>query len=146
MGAVSTVSPSDSVPCEIKPHPDRQSGTYSSIFIVDSPSEDRRFMTKNNTFYSFQLPACVFPCVLAVVPPPKSVVADNAPKPFAEFSFIMSQSEHTNVVQIKYLHFLVQEFAIRIDNGLINAAISLFASEVVQAPPYSVSNLSQLVV
>lgn len=52
-----------------------------------------------------------------------------APRPFTELSFIMSKSEYSNVVEIKYLHILVQEFAISIDNGLINAILSLFSTE-----------------
>ncbi|VDK42182.1 unnamed protein product [Anisakis simplex] len=76
-----------------------------------------------------QLSACVFPCVLAVVPPPKSVLADNIAKPFTEFSFTMSQSEHSRVVQIKYLHLLVQEFAVQVDQGLLNALLTLFTNE-----------------
>lgn len=41
----------------------------------------------------------------------------------------MSKSDYSNVVEIKYLHILVQEFAISIDNGLINAMLSLFSTE-----------------
>ncbi|CAD5206105.1 unnamed protein product [Bursaphelenchus okinawaensis] len=75
------------------------------------------------------IPSCVFPVVLAVVPPPRSIVADNEPKPFTEVSFIMSQSEHSKVVQIKYLHVLVQEFAVRVDKGLLVALMELSNSE-----------------
>jgi len=87
-----------------------------------------------------QLPACVFPCVLAVIPPPKNE-NEGLRKPFVEFSFVMSASEHSNVVQIKYLKLLVQEFAVRIDNGLINAAMALFEAELAAMPPYSVSGV-----
>ncbi|KAE9550830.1 hypothetical protein FO519_005958 [Halicephalobus sp. NKZ332] len=81
-----------------------------------------------------QLPFCVFPCVLAVVPPPKSIVADNTPKPFTELSMTMQQSEHSSIIQYKYLHVLVQEFAIRLDQGLINSLIAMFATEAATAP------------
>ena len=81
-----------------------------------------------------QLPFCVFPCVLAVVPPPKSIVADNAPKPFTEVSIMMQQSEHSSIIQYKYLHVLVQEFAVRVDQGLINSLIAMFATEATIAP------------
>ncbi|KAI6203695.1 Vacuolar protein sorting-associated protein 13C [Aphelenchoides besseyi] len=60
------------------------------------------------------------------------IVASNSttlPKPFAELSFIMNQSEHSNIVQIKYLHLLIQEFNIRIDKGLVEASLALFNSE-----------------
>ena len=79
-----------------------------------------------------QLPACIFPCVLAVVLPPKSVVADNVPKPFTELSMTMQASEHSNVVQYKYLHVLIQEFAIRVDQGLINSLIAMFTNKQLQ--------------
>jgi vacuolar protein sorting-associated protein 13A/C len=69
-----------------------------------------------------------------MVPPPRSVVADNAPKPFAELSFIMNQSEHSNVIQIKYLRLLVQEFDVRIDKGLVEAILTLVNSEQISVP------------
>lgn len=50
----------------------------------------------------------------------------------------MSQSEHSNVVVIKYLHVLVQELAVRIDHGLINSALDLFSAETAIVP-YTVS-------
>ena len=46
----------------------------------------------------------------------------------------MSQSEHSNVVVIKYLHVLVQELAVRIDHGLINSALDLFSAETAIVP------------
>uniref|UniRef100_A0A183V7Z1 VPS13_C domain-containing protein n=1 Tax=Toxocara canis TaxID=6265 RepID=A0A183V7Z1_TOXCA len=77
-----------------------------------------------------QLANCVFPTIVAVVPPPKSIVADNVPKPFAEFSVAICQSEHSSLVQVKYLHLLIQEFAVRIDEGIINALVTFLGSEV----------------
>lgn len=41
----------------------------------------------------------------------------------------MTKSDYSNVVEIKYLHILVQEFAISIDNGLINSALSFFSTK-----------------
>uniref|UniRef100_A0A914YWY4 Uncharacterized protein n=1 Tax=Panagrolaimus superbus TaxID=310955 RepID=A0A914YWY4_9BILA len=81
-----------------------------------------------------QLPACIFPTVLAVCLPPKSVIADNAPKPFTEVSITIQNSEHSNIVQYKYLHALIQEFAIRVDQGLINSMIAMFTNQQIQAP------------
>ncbi|KAI6240270.1 Vacuolar protein sorting-associated protein 13C [Aphelenchoides fujianensis] len=94
-----------------------QHGLY--VMCRQSAHQTQLHFKLNHIQIDNQLPACVFPCVLAVVPPPKSVVADNAPRPFAEMTFIMMQSEHSNVVQIKYLKLLVQEFDIRIDKGLM---------------------------
>ncbi|KAL3106032.1 hypothetical protein niasHT_022213 [Heterodera trifolii] len=78
-----------------------------------------------------QLPASTFPSLLAMVPQPKSVVK-NEPKPFLECSFVMSQSEHTNIVQIKLLEALVQEFAIRIDRTLLNELLDIIPKETIQ--------------
>jgi vacuolar protein sorting-associated protein 13A/C len=56
------------------------------------------------------------------------------PKPFAEASFIMQQSEHSNIIQIKYLHLLVQEFDVRVDKGLVEAVLSMLSSEQISVP------------
>ncbi|KAK5973526.1 Vacuolar protein sorting-associated protein 13C [Trichostrongylus colubriformis] len=81
-----------------------------------------------------QLETCVFPRVLCNVPPPKSVVADNAPKPFVELSFLQKQSEFSTVPEVEYARVLVQEFAVQVDQGLINALLTLIASEVNKEP------------
>lgn len=41
----------------------------------------------------------------------------------------MVQAEHSSVPQIKYLHALVQEFAVSADMVLINAILRLFSKE-----------------
>uniref|UniRef100_A0A915CSW2 Vacuolar protein sorting-associated protein 13A n=1 Tax=Ditylenchus dipsaci TaxID=166011 RepID=A0A915CSW2_9BILA len=120
---------------EVKFRRSFQSGLWMQY--RQSPHQTAMHLKLNHVQIDNQLPACVFPCILAAVPPPKSVVANNVPRPFAEFSFVMIQSEHSNVVQIKYLRVLIQEFAIRIDNGLINSALALFSAEATQLPPYS---------
>uniref|UniRef100_A0A914DD96 Vacuolar protein sorting-associated protein 13 n=1 Tax=Acrobeloides nanus TaxID=290746 RepID=A0A914DD96_9BILA len=81
-----------------------------------------------------QLPACSFPCTLAVIPPPIGVGSSNVTKPFIELSATMVQSEHTSVLQIKYLHLLIQEFAVRLDQVLINELIGLFVTKAAVAP------------
>nr|CAD2162862.1 unnamed protein product [Meloidogyne enterolobii] len=78
-----------------------------------------------------QLPSSIFPCMLAMVPQPKSVVKD-APKPFLECSFVMNQSEHSNIVQIKLLEALVQEFSVRMDQSLINEILDMFPKESIE--------------
>ena len=85
-----------------------------------------------------QLDACVFPRVLAVVPPPKSVVADNAPKPFVELSLLQRVSEFSSVPEIEYARVLVQEFSVQVDIGLLNSLMALVASQG-QSKPYGVS-------
>ncbi|KAL3081088.1 hypothetical protein niasHT_037556 [Heterodera trifolii] len=78
-----------------------------------------------------QLPASTFPSLLAMVPQPKSVVK-NDPKPFLECSFVMNLSEHSNIVQIKLLEALVQEFAIRIDRTLLNELLDIIPKGTIQ--------------
>ncbi|KAI6181597.1 Vacuolar protein sorting-associated protein 13C [Aphelenchoides besseyi] len=109
-----------------------QNGLY--IMYRKSLHQTQLHLKLNHLQIDNQLPACVFPCVLAVVPPPRSIATDNVPKPFAELSFIMNQSEHSNVVQIKYLRLLVQEFDIRIDKGLVESSLALFSSEQISVP------------
>ena len=49
-----------------------------------------------------QLVNCLFPVILAPVPPPKSVLADSIPKPFMEFSMLQYISpEHNSMAQYK---------------------------------------------
>ncbi|VIO96842.1 Uncharacterized protein BM_BM5678 [Brugia malayi] len=83
-----------------------------------------------------QLPACIFPCILSIVPPPRSVVQENAPKSFCELSYIRRESEHSRIAQIKYLHLLVQEFAVQVDQGFMNAMLELISSQV-DSKPYT---------
>lgn len=77
-----------------------------------------------------QLRACLFPVIMAPVPPPKSVLANSIPKPFIEISVLEYMTpEHTNLRQYKYLKALVQELHIKIDQGLLNAVSDLFEEE-----------------
>ena len=73
-----------------------------------------------------QLVNCLFPVILAPVPPPKSVLADSIPKPFMELSMLQYISpERTNMTQYKYICALVQEVHLKIDQGLLNALMEL---------------------
>ncbi|UMM13276.1 hypothetical protein L5515_001638 [Caenorhabditis briggsae] len=81
-----------------------------------------------------QLDACIFPRVLSVVPPPKSVVVDNTPKPFIELSLLQRQPEFSSIAEIEYAHVLIQEFSVQVDQGLINALLLLAAGEVARKP------------
>ncbi len=77
-----------------------------------------------------QMRNCLFPVVMAPVPPPRSVLADSIPKPFIELSVLEYMSpERTDLRQYKYLHALVQELHIKVDQGLINALMDLFEEE-----------------
>ncbi|EFP12519.1 hypothetical protein CRE_29770 [Caenorhabditis remanei] len=81
-----------------------------------------------------QLDACIFSRVLSVVPPPKSVIVDNTPKPFIELSLLQRQPEFSSIAEIEYAHVLVQEFAVQVDQGLINALLLLISGEVARKP------------
>ncbi|XGW23678.1 hypothetical protein V3C99_005698 [Haemonchus contortus] len=95
-----------------------------------SAERTRLHLKINHVQVDNQLETCVFPRVLASVPPPKSIVADNAPKPFLELSFLQRQSEFSTVPEVEYARVLIQEFAVQVDQGLINALLALIASEV----------------
>ncbi|XP_011874480.1 PREDICTED: vacuolar protein sorting-associated protein 13C isoform X2 [Vollenhovia emeryi] len=78
-----------------------------------------------------QLSECVFPVILAPVPPPKSVTQSTVMKPFAELSMVKRLLEHSTVQQFRYFKVLVQEFHIKVDIVFINAIMSLLeANEV----------------
>ena len=71
-----------------------------------------------------QLINCLFPVILAPVPPPKSVLADSIPKPFMELSMLQYISpERTSTSQYKYICALVQEVHLKIDQGFVNAIL-----------------------
>ncbi|XP_072763012.1 intermembrane lipid transfer protein Vps13 isoform X2 [Anoplolepis gracilipes] len=81
-----------------------------------------------------QLSECVFPVILAPVPPPKSVTQSTVMKPFAELSMVKRLLEHSTVQQFRYFKVLVQEFHIKVDIVFLNAIINLFeANEVSDA-------------
>uniref|UniRef100_A0A915Q109 Vacuolar protein sorting-associated protein 13A n=1 Tax=Setaria digitata TaxID=48799 RepID=A0A915Q109_9BILA len=101
-----------------------------------TPHQLQFHMKLNHLQIDNQLPACVFPCVLSLVPPPKSVVQDSAPKSFCELSYIKRESEHSRIAQIKYLHLLVQEFAVQVDQGFVNAILELTSSQA-DSKPYT---------
>ncbi|XP_074661340.1 intermembrane lipid transfer protein VPS13A-like [Tubulanus polymorphus] len=77
-----------------------------------------------------QVPGCVFPTVLAPIPPPKSVAAESVPKPFTEATIMLRKNEHSSVVQFRYFKVLVQEMSVKVDQGFLTQLIGLFASSV----------------
>uniref|UniRef100_A0A158PAL6 VPS13_C domain-containing protein n=1 Tax=Angiostrongylus cantonensis TaxID=6313 RepID=A0A158PAL6_ANGCA len=99
-----------------------------------SAERTRLHLKVNHLQIDNQLGTCVFPRVLTNIPPPKSVIVDNAPKPFIELSLLQRKSEYSSIAEIEYARALVQEFAVQIDQGLINAIMALFASEIKKEP------------
>ncbi|XP_058806498.1 intermembrane lipid transfer protein Vps13 isoform X2 [Phymastichus coffea] len=73
-----------------------------------------------------QLPDCIFPVILAPVPPPKSVSQSSVMKPFAEMSIVKRLLAHSNVQQFRYFKVLIQEFHVKVDLAFANALMLLF--------------------
>ncbi|XP_017891074.1 vacuolar protein sorting-associated protein 13 isoform X2 [Ceratina calcarata] len=73
-----------------------------------------------------QLADCVFPVILAPVPPPRSVTSGTVTKPFAELSMVKRLLAHSNVQQFRYFKVLIQEFHVKVDIISINAIMGLF--------------------
>uniref|UniRef100_A0A146KJR5 Vacuolar protein sorting-associated protein 13A n=1 Tax=Lygus hesperus TaxID=30085 RepID=A0A146KJR5_LYGHE len=82
-----------------------------------------RVQIDNQTF------ECVFPVVLAPVPPPKTISADTAEKPFVEISIVKRITDYSVVQQFKYFKVLVQEFQIKVDTGFISALLSMIGED-----------------
>ncbi|XP_069851362.1 intermembrane lipid transfer protein VPS13C isoform X3 [Dipodomys merriami] len=73
-----------------------------------------------------QLPGTMFPVVFHPVAPPKSIALDSEPKPFIDVSVITRFNEYSKVLQFKYFMVLIQEMALKIDQGFLGAVIALF--------------------
>ncbi|XP_054421308.1 intermembrane lipid transfer protein VPS13C isoform X3 [Pteronotus mesoamericanus] len=73
-----------------------------------------------------QLPGTVFPVVFHPVAPPKSIALDSEPKPFIDVSVITRFNEYSKVLQFKYFMVLIQEMALKVDQGFLGAVIALF--------------------
>ncbi|XP_049761829.1 intermembrane lipid transfer protein VPS13C isoform X1 [Elephas maximus indicus] len=73
-----------------------------------------------------QLPGAMFPVVFHPVAPPKSIALDSEPKPFIDVSVITRFNEYSKVLQFKYFMVLIQEMALKIDQGFLGAIVALF--------------------
>ncbi|XP_069723155.1 intermembrane lipid transfer protein VPS13C isoform X2 [Phaenicophaeus curvirostris] len=73
-----------------------------------------------------QLPGSMFPVVFHPVAPPKSIAMDSEPKPFIDISVITRFNEYSKVLQFKYFMVLIQEMAVKIDQGFLGALSELF--------------------
>ncbi|XP_070537095.1 intermembrane lipid transfer protein VPS13A-like isoform X2 [Ptychodera flava] len=116
----------------IKPNKRKIRRTYQpGVWVKYKTSEHQlQFHAKINRLQvDNQLPASVFPTILAPVPPPKSVVAESEPKPFTELSIMTRYGHHTNIKQVKYFKLLIQEMHAKIDQGFLNALLLMFEAE-----------------
>ncbi|XP_061451865.1 intermembrane lipid transfer protein VPS13C isoform X2 [Rhineura floridana] len=73
-----------------------------------------------------QLPGSMFPVVFHPVALPKSIALDSEPRPFIDVSIIIRFNEYSKVLQFKYFMVLIQEMALKIDQGFLGALIGLF--------------------
>ncbi|GAB1294390.1 Vacuolar protein sorting-associated protein 13C [Apodemus speciosus] len=96
-----------------------------------------------------QLPGTMFPVVFHPVAPPKSIALDSEPKPFIDVSVITRFNEYSKVLQFNeykytdpravfsragilnlkdqlYFMVLIQEMALKVDQGFLGAVIALF--------------------
>jgi hypothetical protein len=64
-----------------------------------------------------QMSDCLFSTIMSHIAAPRSVVGDQVPKPFFEFSAIIQRQ--ANLRRFKYLSLLVQEFFIKIEYSFI---------------------------
>ncbi|XP_051012690.1 intermembrane lipid transfer protein VPS13C [Acomys russatus] len=74
-----------------------------------------------------QLPGTMFPVAFHPVAPPKSIALDSEPKPFIDVSVITRFNEYSKVLQFKYFMVLIQEMALKVDQGFLGAVIALFS-------------------
>lgn len=63
-------------------------------------------------------------------------------KPFIELSVFESKTTRSNVMQFKYFKLLIQEFAVKIDQGLIVAILAFLKQEKVQRRLFSVTRFT----
>ncbi|UJR10669.1 hypothetical protein I4U23_014864 [Adineta vaga] len=91
-----------------------------------------------------QLDYTIFPVMLHPVIS-KATEAEHADKAFIELSIYQTKSTRSNVVQFKYFKLLIQEFAVKIDQGLIVALLAFLRPETVPAPTVNMnSDLEQI--
>ncbi|UJR35157.1 hypothetical protein I4U23_027926 [Adineta vaga] len=75
-----------------------------------------------------QLEYTMFPVILYPVVS-KATGTDHAEKPFIELSVFESKTNRSTVMQFKYFKLLIQEFAVKIDQGLIVAILAFLRQE-----------------
>ncbi|XP_068741113.1 intermembrane lipid transfer protein VPS13A-like [Montipora capricornis] len=102
-----------------------------SLEYVASPNELEFNAKINFVQIDSQVPGATFQTVLYPIPPPKSLAADNAPKPYIELSLATKQKERSHVQEIKYFKVLIQEMEVKADMGFLMALFGLFSSDTI---------------
>ncbi len=75
-----------------------------------------------------QLEYTIFPVMLHPIIS-KATGTEHAEKPFIELSIYQSKAAQSNIMQFKYFKLLIQEFAVKIDQGLIVAILAFLRPE-----------------
>uniref|UniRef100_A0A183IKA9 VPS13_C domain-containing protein n=1 Tax=Soboliphyme baturini TaxID=241478 RepID=A0A183IKA9_9BILA len=117
---------------QVKPHKREIRRSFQTGFWMQyksSPHDVQLHMKINYFQIDNQLSGCVFPTVFSPFPLPKSVASESIPKPFVEVSFIMRTGEHSTIPHIEYFKVLVQEMALKADQGFVNAMLSFLMPE-----------------
>lgn len=117
-----------------KPHNRQMRRTYNQglwLQLKSSPHQRMYHAKINRLQIDNQMYDCVFPVVLAPVPPPKSVNVESVAKPFVEVSIVERVNEHSPVKQYQYFKALIQEFHVKVDIGFINAIFKLIEADAV---------------
>ena len=78
-----------------------------------------------------QLDYTIFPVVLYPIIS-KATGTDLVEKPFIELSVYESKTTRSNVMQFKYFKLLIQEFVVKIDQGLIVSILAFLRAEKVR--------------
>lgn len=116
----------------LKPHKRKLKRSFQTGLWLQqksSPSQLQFHAKINRIQIDNQMYNCMFPVVLAPVPPPKSVAANQAIKPFAELSLYQRVIKHSRVQQFKYFKVLIQEFHVKVDLTFINAVMEVLATD-----------------
>lgn len=116
----------------VKPHKRKLRRSFQTGLWIQMKSSSNQLQLHakiNRIQIDNQMYDCIFPVVLAPIPPPKSVAADTIQKPFVELSIVQRLMKHSRVQQFKYFKVLIQEFHIKVDMGFINAVISVLSPE-----------------
>nr|CAI5824993.1 unnamed protein product [Callosobruchus analis] len=115
-----------------KPHKRKLRRTYQTglwFQMKTSPSQMQLHAKVNKLQIDNQMFDCIFPVVLAPVPPPKSVALDSGIKPFVEVSIVQLLLKNSQIKQYKYFKVLVQEFHVKVDLGFVNAVLELLQAD-----------------
>uniref|UniRef100_A0A1A9WMW5 Vacuolar protein sorting-associated protein 13 n=1 Tax=Glossina brevipalpis TaxID=37001 RepID=A0A1A9WMW5_9MUSC len=93
-----------------------------------SPYQVQLHLKVNRIQLDNQVVDCVFPVILAPIPPPKTLAKTVSFKPFIEASVIQKKMANTSVKQFVYLCALIQEFHVKVDLLFVMALVQMFAS------------------